>query len=126
MGSDMTTKPAHTPGPWRVGMEYTSDDMAPAPDEIEVCCGPVNNRTMVAGVMSATSNRIDDECRANARLIAAAPDLLAEVTRLKALNADLIKALEGLMPLDDRGDMEPYRKEWRVARAAIAKAKGAA
>ena len=62
-----------------------------------------------------------DEVRANARLIAAAPDLLAEVKRLREEKAELVGALEmiaGEQPCNDSlmGNAD-------IARAALEKAR---
>ena len=84
----------HTSGPWRVGRDIVSDDFHSFPNTVEVCAGPKGNTTYIALVDSAAGDSIDDECRANARLIASAPDLLAERDRLKATNAELVRALE--------------------------------
>ena len=41
-----------------------------------------------------------DEVRANARLMAAAPDLLAEVKRLREVNAELVAVLHVVVPVN--------------------------
>jgi hypothetical protein len=59
----------------------------------------------------------DEECRANARLIAAAPDLLRELSHLVRL----------LEPMEDDGGLDiPGLATLNGARAAIAKATGEA
>ena len=68
----MTDK--HTPGPWRVDDNY-------------VLClydGRPNNICRMLGR--------GDETEANARLIAAAPDMAERIERLEAVNADLLEA----------------------------------
>lgn len=86
--SKMSTQ--HTPGPWIVERDGAM---------LEVC----NAETLftVARVFRQEQN---------ARLIAAAPDLLA--------------ALLALMDLESRGRVMPIGREWDAARAAIAKATG--
>lgn len=90
----------HTPGPWRA-------------KGAEVYCG----RLRVCSQVNAADASLNiggsvERSHANARLIAAAPDLL--------------EALEGVIPYleedpDDEGD---YNERIRTVRAAIAKAKG--
>jgi len=94
----------HTPGPWVANIPPT-DRMAPTVDAVdgEVC-------TCECGV-----NRTN---RYNARLIAAAPELLeaCEAAMLK------IEAYEECVP----GEViaaEDMPEEWELCRAAIAKAK---
>lgn len=80
----------HTPGPWRVDAHMNvmyRDGLVAFP---------------------CISGGFPQE--ANARLIAAAPELL--------------EALIGLMELESRGRIMPIGKEWDAARAAIAKATG--
>ena len=81
----------HTPGPWVKDMnEVYGPENLPVAD--------CNGRTV-------------QECNANARLIAASPDLL--------------EALEGLvLEKDYPGMSEPERQLHQAARAAIAKATG--
>lgn len=87
-------KSTHTPGPWKAtGKEVGTDYEA--------------THGMVASIIGMP-NRWETE--ANARLIAAAPDLYAAVEALLALHAD-----------DGTRDDVP---EWKAARAALAKARG--
>ena len=69
---------AATPGPWVVEAEWN-------------VCGP--NYAVVNG---STGVIDDDESAANARLIAAAPDLAAEVLRLRDQVAELKAAIVAL------------------------------
>lgn len=78
----------HTPGPWRIGDAGFTVFGPPKPSALPETIAPVKNR-------------------ANARLIAAAPDLLA--------------ALEALAALPNKHRPEEM---WEAARAAIAKARG--
>ena len=99
--------PKHTPGPWKAVIRHDALDVVVAPDGISVCTIDRNRR---------------DESAADAALIAAAPETAAERDRLKATNAELVKALEGLMGM---GGPPWTRKELNVvgaARAALAAA----
>jgi hypothetical protein len=75
----MTTK--HTPGPWTCGLRPMQDGVF----IVEALGEQVD--TLVA---TAHSNiRTNQEATANARLIAAAPDLLAALIRVLEYNRDL-------------------------------------
>ena len=92
----------HTPGPWliRKGDEWTHD--------IVTIDGEMPDGTPSYWNV-ASANHLRDEVKANVRLIAAAPDLLAA-----------LEALCRQMEFDDR---EPLGWEsFKAARAAIAKA----
>lgn len=103
------TKPTHTPGPWLI-----DDDSGP--DELSVCdeSGRYEIASSVGGpVRQDSEGGYNDyrEVEANARLIAAAPDLLAA----------LEKALH-----DSGCDGDLCNWAWHeAARTAIAKATGA-
>lgn len=84
----------HTPGPWSI------NDQNPDDEEIEAPSGPV-------------AIALGREAEANARLIAAAPDLLAALE-------------ECLLNSDIHGKYGPPARSLEKARAAIAKAKGGA
>ena len=103
----MTTKRAHTPGPWREisGMVVILDDQRP------VCSIDVEH--YIFGNGKATDN---EERRSNARLIASAPDLMA-------VNAELVKTLEQISEWLIRPNDYELNAARNVARAAIAKAK---
>lgn len=63
-----------------------------------------------------------EELLANTLLIAAAPNLFAEVTRLRVLNARLVEALEAIAERMEGNGMGQW-KEARAARAALAAAR---
>jgi hypothetical protein len=100
----MATDAKHTPAPWRVeegeitaadgqtviGQLYGADDF-PCLDDVD-------------------RDGVDEESHANARLIAAAPDLL--------------RACEMLVAAQDGGDVGDVLKAMDAARAAVAKATG--
>jgi len=88
----MPDQPQHTPGPWRAS--------------IYCIWGGINGDTYVAGTQTAIGA---DAQEANARLIAAAPELL--------------EALEAVVACWNHHDVgKAYVED--LARAAIAKAKG--
>lgn len=99
----------HTEGPWQVRLTQSGHIARQRIDDSRYIDGP--DGLAVAFAADYNSEERDAEIDANARLIAAAPDLLA--------------ALEGLFPLLDfvsqqyRGD---YDVEIAAADAAIAKA----
>jgi hypothetical protein len=109
----MSTK--HTPGPWTMHPRF--DDGA------EVCAiAPVAWCGVATTVGSSGDQSIDAaEARANARLIAAAPDLLAVLRIAQAVFADIGDREPG----DDLAWCEARAAEaLPLVRAAIAKAKG--
>ena len=103
-------KQTHTPGPWTQG--YGNDVYAgtrPMVGEYRVAWTEPRNKT----------NAGWEEAFANARLIAAAPDLLQALARL-------VDAAEDSMPYRKDGDTID-RENWEAmdaAREAIRKAKG--
>lgn len=108
----MSAHTPHTPGPWHCVSIGTSHLIAQASDE--------DFRFAIAKVFEQTyhpsgieSNR--DEARANARLIAAAPELLAALREMLA-ELDGRIAPHGYIYRDTGGMI--------LARAAIAKAEG--
>lgn len=107
------TKAAHTPGPWVADFGEAFHIRPPEG-------GTLAQVTFLKGRGGLGGRRDADECAANARLIAAAPDLL--------------EALEAMLSHSDGWDVTQLRKRWGeqvvneilTARAAIAKAKGEA
>ena len=100
------TETKHTPGPWVVEPEnYDCDGGTLVRTKGKICLANV------WGVMFAKTP--DDESLANARLIAAAPDLL-----------EALEYLAGACELALDNDYPEGRDPVSVARAAIAKAKG--
>ena len=96
----------HTPGPWEVRLSMGSQSIAYdiSSDDGRVCSSP----------RWATPR--EDEALANARLIAAAPDLL------EALEA-IMHAHQADIEFDPDPD-SPAHDAWDMADAAISKAKG--
>jgi hypothetical protein len=115
----MSTK--HTPGPW-IGKnehgKYNPDHAWIADDENKLSSesAAIWAGGKVIALVVHSSNRFtaesDPSIDANARLIAAAPDLL--------------EALKKLCDMADDGDVACWVAEWDKARAAITKATGAA
>ena len=93
-------KVTHTPGPWRVGKKYVTDIY------------PNDGGMLVARVM--TGGISNNKSHANARLIAAAPELLAA---LQSIAETVVYAPEG--------GHEEVSDCVRIAKQAIAKATGA-
>ncbi len=111
----------HTPGPWRVGTYgttvMTGRPLVQANDTICSLYTPIHSGV---GLLVLQPDVRIEQFDANARLIAAAPDLLQAA---KCALADL----EGLIAdadIDPTGD-EPAALTIRELKAAIAKAEGA-
>lgn len=104
---------AHTPGPWTANLHHTRQDGGRTYGFI-FADGVVPTAAVVLGVEGMPQ----DEGRANARLIAAAPDMLAA---LKLVDA-FAKADEAAG--DDALWTDHFREMFEVVRAAIAKAEG--
>lgn len=99
----------HTPGPWKVFNHSWSDTSIIAPGfDHGICCLDINHAT------EESQEADEEQMAANARLIAAAPDLL-ETLRLCEGN---IYSLADAHPVI-------FTKWLKVVRAAIAKAEGA-
>ena len=108
----MKTQTQHTPGPWNVGDDSPNEYEGPTVENID---------TVIAVIPIDDINDSSPEERANARLIAAAPDLLAALEQLKAL------AEEGVIHRNETG-----KPQWsltdeikNITRAAITKATSA-
>lgn len=111
----MTT--AHTPAPWTI-------DRGPSKTYAEICAADWHGLAKVV-VRFSGDNTDDATGLANARLIAAAPDLLFALQRLM----DLIELSGPRRIAPHKSPIEAVRAtlgqaEYEAARAAIAKAKG--
>ncbi len=97
------TEQKHTPGPWEWdGRVWQYDEQEEAPWLVQAPWHDIKSKAVLSG-----SIRCNTE--ANARLIAAAPELLA--------------ALKGLLGITDFHEL--FGSKTEAARAAIAKATGA-
>jgi len=87
----------HTPGPWIIDWNISRLDVFSA-----------DAATLVATIRRSTlSAGLDDVAKANARLIAAAPETAAERDRLREVNAELLAALRiAEAALSDIGDAD--------------------
>ena len=106
----MTNKAKHTPGPWTI----TEDGRIQAPNLDAKCWEQQQHKHIASAPFAAdalTPITMGSERAANARLIAAAPELLAAL--------EFITSAAETEP-----GMEIYRAHLEQARAAIAKAKG--
>ena len=95
----------HTPGPWNIEEDSMRDELSIGHNRVSV------GRREIALVGVGYEEDIDQEQRANARLIAAAPELL--------------EALQTLVTFSDFNDEESHAtfvRQLDGARAAIAKA----
>jgi hypothetical protein len=119
----------HTPGPWVV-TEVPYDRDYEGHHEVRWAANGCP--------LALLSNYAPDERRANARLIAAAPELLADLTK-RVKNAEQAAFEDWLARTRPSGDVEQVQSqwdtssdyedfcdEWGAALAAIAKATGSA
>lgn len=111
----------HTPGPWRV--EFHADDTGRNLEgRISTCADFGYIQWDNFAKVCAT----DEEGKANARLIAAAPDLLEA---LQGAFVALGRAGGNMMPSGMGSEVDAFakneiRQAWEACRAAIAKAEG--
>lgn len=128
--STTTETPKHTPGPWMAsgpyGRQESSDPLAvkvPGVFDIREKSETVDGRVHAQVHVGTMHSESLETARANARLIAAAPDLLDALRILEEFVTELTKAGEDrqnrLVELEgDKGN------RLFAARAAIAKATG--
>ena len=111
----------HTPGPWTVHntLGRSLDICWRVPD------GPICHMRWSDGLRPVVEERI----AADARLIARAPDLLAENDRLRAVNAELATAVKAMQAACDEWAAEFTQKkramDWGVVNDAYVKASAA-
>ena len=96
------TKPAHTPGPWRVGIHHHTVYAEKGKEPCIALCPKNEARDWLT----------------NARLIAAAPDLLAALERIAAHERRSDRRHTGMI------DVEELETLQRIANVAIRKARG--
>ena len=77
-------KPAHTPGPWKVCMHMESDDLVVRSNDIyqDIVANRQCDSYSLTNQIGAAAER-----EANARLIAAAPDMTALLAKLREMLA---------------------------------------
>lgn len=120
MNNDTQDTPgAHTPGPWKID-QRDSNTSARIGSAVDL---------QASGLVARVYGNNPQHMEANARLIAAAPETAAERDRLKAVNADLLAALESACAVAAAWDYDatlpvPAMRMYEIARAAIAKANG--
>lgn len=111
---------AHTPGPWFVGFDRTNIVGVDVRFDINS-----QDRFSIAGGQSQEhiDGILEAECRANGRLIASAPDLLAALEEALEFIEDQEDVVDG-----NDGQPQPNRAMSlaTVLRAALAKATGEA
>lgn len=107
-----------TPGPWEYGWETSAREWAIITNSAGSIIANVNTETGPDAQSVPATRKMPAE--ANARLIAAAPDLLAFA---KAYDAFMAAHYSG----PDSGALHPDAAyNWRMCRAAIARAEGSA
>jgi hypothetical protein len=105
----------HTPGPWKVDDREDRDDLYISTVK-ELGRGQWSR---FASVVRGWPEMEDADGTANARLIAAAPDLLDALERMVSAGSAAAAS-----PLDPQGRLADVMAELKQARAAIKKAKG--
>ena len=106
-GTPTLTAASYTPGPWRYATESSGKNYSRTGQVFHVLANGSNTYVASVGPLGQAS---EPTANANARLIAAAPELLAALTDL--LNAYFPESTSGA------------RSYWKAAEAAIAKAEG--
>ena len=114
----------HSPAPWTAQQDCRSikntgifDGNNPDPQGNQNAWGIYNQETRIAVMHETTAIMPQDEINANARLIAAAPELLDALERV----TDFMHAALSDTIHDDADGLQHYEQ---IARAAIAKARG--
>jgi DNA-binding NarL/FixJ family response regulator len=109
---------AHTPGPWRVIADHEDDRDIFAANEL------------LATAYDMNGSSPKQTAEANARLIAAAPELLEALTKLKWTTAGVMAQMQGCQPTEmigaifDGRELALAKEALTQAEAAIRKAKG--
>ena len=116
----------HTPGPWAVtSVSMNTGNISVGHRDLRIVIAEVTNAAsfgdMMAGAMKRGGGGFEqDDCHtqlANARLIAAAPDLLEALQHLSSV-------YEHIWVKMSDGEMAIVKGAWEAAELAIAKAEG--
>lgn len=118
---DLSRFEGHTPGPW----SYNGLVIETAYPDFRS-----NRRQQRCAIAETVNGYEPDEREANGRLMAAAPELLAEVKRLRKQRDELVKELEKIVNVE--ANRMPDTATWReiaddcitIARRAVDTAKG--
>lgn len=106
---DVMDKPAFTPGPWQIPERFHKDDELEIIGNIDGVDGDYGTtRVIFTSVARLYDN---DEQAANARLIAAAPDMYEALKALAFFSGEI----------SDKADQDRLTKMFAVGRAALAK-----
>lgn len=117
----MTTQATHTPGLWSVSIDRDKYDSSL--DDIRVLAEEWRNHPQGPLTIAQVNQHLAGESVANARLIAAAPDLLEALRGL----LDQLEAVGIYIPGEDSGQWHGAEGlSFRKASEAIAKAEGRA
>ena len=115
----------HTPGPWTLETVRTQSGIChkigPFPPKTHHVHSLPRHACLYADYPSS-SDPADQELEANARLIAAAPDMLEALDNIGGLSRAL--RVSGPDPMDLQGLSDALEEAVNMAHAAIAKARG--
>ena len=110
----------HTPGPWNVDPSYPGDVCAGTGHDVAVTCYKGMKPIDLDGTESTIGPQSREEAEANARLIAASPDLLAALQEWMSANREVAECGHDEQRAAD--EREQIARE--MAAVAIAKATG--
>ncbi len=115
----MSTK--HTPGPWRIVDDSEMKNRGPAICGVEKAFTTISIHAHPTGKPCPTVEILDETGEANARLIAAAPELLEALNEIAELETKTRICFD---PDDAESLWDLLQQALQTARAAIAKAEG--
>lgn len=118
MSASTNTPQAFTPGPWKVRDDRADELLAGAEPS-----GWVSIEAKEYQTVASAYNRGYETNKANARLIAAAPDLLEALQALSNIYMYAWDRVDGALVLMDKG-VERYEQANAKAVAALQKARG--
>jgi hypothetical protein len=111
----------HTPGPWEAEKRAGDEWWFGGRDGMEIVVRPPSEKFGAVCVIGASSAETEND--ANARLIAAAPELLEALKAFMALDRSFSTVCDA--HLKEMAAKGPMARAVQLARAAIAKATGA-